>query len=53
MTNPDPADQGDDMMMSLREMAIYAHEAFTSLVEAGFTEDQALRLLAEMLRRPR
>lgn len=44
MTNPDN--------MTVREMCIYMHEVFTSLIEAGFGEEQALRLLAEMLRRP-
>jgi alkylhydroperoxidase family enzyme len=31
---------------TLKESAISAHEVFTTLREAGFTEDQALKLVA-------
>ena len=40
----------DDPMAGLTEAAVSIHELFVSLVEAGFTEAQALSLVAQMFR---
>lgn len=42
-----PATQaaGPDLSSPLHEAAVSMHEAFTALVAAGFTEDQALKYL--------
>lgn len=39
-------------LTELAEAAVALHEFFTSLVSAGFTEDQALRYMAYMNQRP-
>lgn len=38
----------EDPFSNVDEMAVIMHEQFTSFVKAGFTEDQALRLIAHM-----
>jgi len=35
--------------LSLAETAIAVHELFTSFVDAGFTEEQAMYLVAEVV----
>ena len=45
---------GNDTEMSeLRMAAAGMHEYFTNLVDSGFTEDQALQLLAAVLAGPK
>ena len=45
---------GNDIEMSeLRMAAAGMHEYFTTLVESGFTEREALQLLATMLAGPK
>lgn len=38
---------------SLTTAAVAMHEFYLSLIEAGFTEEQALKLTAELLKTPR
>jgi len=38
--------------LTLAETAIALHELFTSFVDAGFTEEQALYLVAEVMVSP-
>jgi len=42
-------DRPQDVPLTLAESAIGLHEFYTSLVDAGFDEDQALYLVAELL----
>jgi hypothetical protein len=46
---PEPSTSPGDPISSMGEAAVTLHEMFVSLVEGGFTEDQALRLLAYRL----
>jgi len=43
----------DIEMSELRMAAAGMHEYFTTLVDSGFTEDQALKLLAAVLAGPK
>ena len=42
--------QGFEGLSALEESAIRLHEVYKSLMAAGFTEDQALTLIAKMTR---
>lgn len=39
----------DEIIISLDERAIMLHELFSSFIQAGFTEDQAISLLARIV----
>jgi len=42
--------QGFEGLSALEESAVRLHEVYTSLLAGGFTEDQALTLVAKMTR---
>ena len=44
--SPDPVDP----MTVLREAAVQTHELFKTYLDAGFTEQQALYLVGQMIR---
>lgn len=41
---------GDDFISPILNAAIALHEMFTTFMEAGFTESQALALVADVLK---
>jgi len=43
--------QGFEGLSALEESAVRLHEIFKSLVTGGFTEDEALSLIAKMTRK--
>lgn len=45
------SDERPDTMTPLQEAATTLHEMYASLTEAGFTETQALALVAQVLAR--
>jgi hypothetical protein len=42
--------QGFEGLSALEESAVRLHEVYKSLIAGGFTEDQALTLIAKMTR---
>jgi hypothetical protein len=42
--------QGFEGLSALEESAVRLHEVYKSLIAGGFTEDQALNLMAKMTR---
>ena len=44
--------QGFDGLSALEESAVRLHEVYKSLMTGGFTEDEALSLIAKMTRVP-
>lgn len=42
--------QGFEGLSALEESAVQLHEVYKSLIAGGFTEDQALTLIAKMTR---
>jgi hypothetical protein len=42
--------QGFEGLSALEESAVRLHEVYKSLLSGGFTEDQALTLIAKMVR---
>ena len=42
--------QGFEGLSALEESAVRLHEVYTSLMSGGFTEDEALSLIAKMTR---
>lgn len=40
----------EESLSGMMQWALMTHEMYTSLVEAGFTEEQALRLVSNMMR---
>jgi hypothetical protein len=38
-----------EVLMTLKDDAVVLHETFVSLVDAGFTEDQAIKIIVGLI----